>query len=147
MSSEDRHRALTQHFSALWEDANGQLVASALIAQPGCSLTFLVHPQAQGQGVEAEILAWGLAQMQLIAQNRGSPRELWCRCHEGEQERRSVLEATGFLSIFERDLRLAHALAQPLSPVSLPAGFCLKLGVKQGSLMPIRNCIRPPLMV
>jgi ribosomal protein S18 acetylase RimI-like enzyme len=132
MSSKDRYRALTQRFTALWEDANGQLVACALIAQPGCSLTFNVHPQAQGQGVEAEILTWGLAQMQLIAQTRGSSRDLWCRCHEGEQERRSLLEAAGFLPIFERDLRLVHALAQPVPPVSLPAGFSLKLGVKQG---------------
>ena len=81
MSSEDRYRALTQRFTAPWENANGQLVADALIAQPGCSLTFQVHPQAQGQGVEAEILAWGLAQTQLIARNRGTSRDLWCRCH------------------------------------------------------------------
>jgi mycothiol synthase len=121
---------LTQRFTALWEDANGQLVACALIAQPGCSLTFQVHPQAQGQGIEAEILAWGLAQAQLIAGTQGASRELWCRCHEYEQERRSMLEATGFLPIFEQDLRLVHALAQPLSLVSLPASFSLKCGVK-----------------
>ncbi len=132
MSPEDRHRALTQRFTALWEDANGQLVACALIAQPSCSLTFQVHPQAQGQGIEAEILAWGLAQTQFIAQARGTSRDLWCRCHEVEQERRSMLEAAGFLPIFERDLRLVHALAQPLPQVSLPAGFSLKLGVTQG---------------
>jgi mycothiol synthase len=131
MSSENRHRALTQRFTALWEDASGQLVACALIAQPGCSLTFQVHPQVQGQGIEAGILAWGLAQMQLIAQTRGTSRELWCRCHEVEQELRSLLEAAGFQPIFERDLRLVHALAQPLLPVSLPAGFSLKLGVEQ----------------
>jgi mycothiol synthase len=131
MSSEDRHRALTQRFTALWEDANGQLVACALIAQPGCSLTFQVHPQAQGQGIEAEILAWGLAQTQLIAQARDVSRDLWCRCHEGEQERRHLLEAAGFLPIFEPDLRLVHALAQQVPPVSLPAGFSLKLGIEQ----------------
>ncbi|HZR41129.1 MAG TPA: GNAT family N-acetyltransferase [Ktedonobacteraceae bacterium] len=131
MPSEDRYRALTQRFTALWEDANSRLVAFALIAQPGCSLTFQVHPQAQGQGVEAGILAWGLVQAQLIVQTRGTPRDLWCRCHEGEQKRRGVLEAAGFLPLFERDLRLVHELAQPVSPVSLPAGFALKKGVKQ----------------
>jgi mycothiol synthase len=130
MSSEDWHRALTQRLTALWEDANGQLVAYALIAQPGCALTFEIHPQARGQGLEAEILAWGLAQMQLIARTRGASRELWCRCHEGQQGRRSTLEAAGFLPIFERDLRLVHALAQPLPAVPLPAGFSLKRGVK-----------------
>lgn len=129
-SSEDRHRALTQRLTALWEDASGQLVAYALIAQPGCALTFEVHPQARGQSLEAEILAWGLVQMQLIARTRGTSRELWCRCHEGEQERRSTLEGAGFLPIFERDLRLVHALAQPLPLVPLPTGFSLKRGVK-----------------
>ena len=64
---------------------------SALIAQPGSSLTFQIHPQAQGQSIEAEILAWGLAQMRLITQARGAPCNLWCRCHAVEHERCSEL--------------------------------------------------------
>src|SRR5579859_802888 len=111
MSPEHRQRALTQRLTALWEDASGQLVAYALIAQPGSSLTFQVHPQAQEQDIEAEILAWGLAQMQLIARTRGTPRDLWCRCHAVEQGRRSVLETAGFWPLFEPDLRLVHPLA------------------------------------
>jgi mycothiol synthase len=131
MSLEDRQRALTQRLTALWEDAGGQLVAYALMAQPGCVLTFQVHPQAQGQDLEAEILAWGLAQTQLIAQTRGHSRDLWCRCHEVEQELRGVLETAGFQPIFERDLRLVHALAQPVPPISLPVGFSLKRGIRR----------------
>ena len=134
MSPERRQRDLTQRLTRLWEDASGQLVAYALIAQPGSSLTFQVHPQAQGQGVEAAILAWGLAQMQLIARTCGTPRDLWCRCHAGEHERRSVLEAAGFRPLFEPDLRLVHPLATPLPPVSLPQGFSLKHGVTQEEL-------------
>jgi hypothetical protein len=53
MSPEHRHRVLTQRLTALWEDARGQLVAYALNAQPGSSLTFQVHPEAQGRGIEA----------------------------------------------------------------------------------------------
>jgi hypothetical protein len=70
-----------------------------------------------------------LAQTQLIAQTRGTPRDLWCRCHTVEQERRSVLEAAGFVPLFEPDLRLVHPLATSLSPASLPEGFSLKQGV------------------
>jgi mycothiol synthase len=131
MSPEHRQQALTQRLTALWEDASGQLLGYALMAQPGSSLTFQVHPEAQGQGIEEEILAWGLTQMQAIAQARGIPRDLWCRCHEVEQERRSLLEAAGFLPLFERDLRLVHPLDVPLPPVSLPGGFSLKRGVKE----------------
>lgn len=76
MSPEQRHRALTQRLTALWENASGQLVAYALIAQPGSSLAFQIHPEAQGQGLEAEILAWGLEHMQDMARVRGIPREL-----------------------------------------------------------------------
>jgi ribosomal protein S18 acetylase RimI-like enzyme len=129
MSPEQRHRILTQRLTALWENASGQLVAYALIAQPGSSLAFQVHPEAQGQGIEAAILGWGLAQMQLIAQARGTPRDLWCRCHAIEQERRSLLEAADFRPLFEPDLRLVHPLATPLPPVALPEGFSLKRGV------------------
>lgn len=89
LSPEHRQRALTQRLTRLWEDASGQLVAYALIAQPGRSLTFQLHPQARGEGVEAEILAWGLAQMQRIARACGTPCDLWCRCRTVEQERRS----------------------------------------------------------
>ncbi len=131
LSREEAWREMTRQLTALWENASGQLVAYALIAQPGNSLTFQVHPQAQGLGLEAEILAWGLAQMQTIAQACGVPRELWCRCHESEQERRSVLEATRFRPPFEPDLRLVHPLATPLPAVSLPHGFSLKRGVTQ----------------
>ena len=133
-SPEHRHRALTQRLTMLWEDASGQLVAYALIAQPGSSLTFQVHQEAQGQGLEAEILAWGLTQMQALVQARGIPRDLWCRCHESEQKRQSLLEAAGFSPIFERDLRMVHPLATPLAPVSFPQGFSLKRGVTQVEL-------------
>src|SRR5258708_2155543 len=47
ISPEHGHRALTQRLTALWEDERGQLVAYTLIAQPGSSLTFQVHPDAQ----------------------------------------------------------------------------------------------------
>lgn len=129
-SREDAWQRMTQRLTALWEDVGGQPVAYALIAQPGSSLTFQIAPDAQGQGLETEILAWGLSQMQTIARACGRPRELWCRCHESEQERRSTLEAAGFQPLFEPDLRLIHALAQPLLPALLPTSFSLKLGVK-----------------
>jgi hypothetical protein len=131
MSPEQRQRVLTQRLTALWEDKSRTLLAYALIAQPGSSLTSQVHPEAQWQGLEAEILAWGLAQMQAIAQARGSSRDLWCRCHEVEQKRRCLLEAAGFRPLAERDLRLVHPIATPLLPVSLPEGFSFKLGIAQ----------------
>lgn len=129
-SREEAWRGMKERLMALWEDASGQLVAYALLAQPGSNLTFQIHPQAQGQGLEEEILAWGLVQMQA----RGVPRDLWCQCHAIEQEKRSVLEAAGFRPLFEPDLRLIHPFMTPLPPVSFPQGFSLKFGVTQDEL-------------
>ena len=134
MSPESRHRAATQRMTALWEDMSSQPVAYALMTQPGCSLTFQIHPAVQGQCLEAEILAWGLEQTQAIVQARGGPREVWCRCHESEHEYRIVLEAAGFLPLPERDLRLVHSLVSSQRPTSLAEGFSLKLGVTPSEL-------------
>src|SRR5579863_1287196 len=134
MSPEHRQRALTQRLTALWEDAGGRLLAYAVIAQPGSSLAFQVHPEVQGQGLEAKILMWGLEQMQAMARVRGFPRELWCKCHEIEPERRGFLEAAGFLPLSERDIRLVHPLDAPLLPEPLPEGFSLQEGVRQAEL-------------
>jgi mycothiol synthase len=129
MSPESRHRAATQRLTALWEDVSSQLVAYALMIQPGCILTYQIHPEVKGQGLEAVILAWGLEQTQAIVQARGGTRELWCRCHESEYEYRSALEAAGFSPLQERDLCLVHALASPVRPSSLAEDFALKFGV------------------
>jgi hypothetical protein len=66
MSPESRHRAATQRLTVLWEDVINQLLAYALITQPGCGLTFQLHSEVQGQSLEAEILEWGFEQTQAI---------------------------------------------------------------------------------
>src|SRR5579864_8007735 len=107
-------RAMTQRATALWEGADGRLLAYALFAFPGTSLTFQVHPQAQDSGVETEILAWATGLMREGAQVRGKPLSLWCRCHESETEHRALLERAGFSPLPAQDLRLVCSLDAPL---------------------------------
>lgn len=128
-ATEQSWHVTTQHLTTLWEDAQGSLLAYALIAQPGISLTFQVHPLALGCGIETEILAWGEAQMQSIAQGQRTPRELWCRCHLTEEERRRYLQAADFAPLPERDLRMECSLAVPLPQAQLPAGIQIQYGV------------------
>src|SRR5947209_19159456 len=92
---------------------------------PGTILTFQVHPQAQGSGLETEILAWATGQMRAGAQARGKPLSLWCRCHESETERRTLLEQAGFSPLPAEDLRLLRSLDAPPPATSLPSGFFL----------------------
>ncbi len=122
-------RAMTQRATALWEDADDQLLAYALFAFPGTIITFQVHPQAQGSGLETEILAWALEWMREGAQARGKPLSLWCRCHENETDRRAFLERAGFSPLPAEDLRLVCSLDAPLPATALPPGFVLRQGV------------------
>ena len=124
-----RRRALTQQATMLWEEADGSLVAYALIAPPSTVLIFQVHPQARGSGLEAQILAWAMARVQEQARQRGRTFSLWCRCHEYETERRLLLEEAGFRPLPAKDLRLVCSLDIPLPVSHLPAGFALRYGV------------------
>src|SRR5438105_478799 len=123
-------RAMTQRATALWEVADGRLLAYALFEFPGTVLTFQVHPQAQGSGLETEILAWATGQMRAGAQARRKPLSLWCRCHESETERRTLLEQAGFSPLPAEDLRLACSLDAPPPAISLPPGFFLRQGAQ-----------------
>ncbi len=122
-------RAMTQRATVLWEEADDRLLAYALFAFPGTILTFQIHLQAQGSGLEIEILARAIGRMREGAQARGKPLSLWCRCHESETERRALLERAGFSQLPAEDLRLACSLDTPLPAPSLPPGFILRLGV------------------
>ncbi len=128
----ERHldrRAMTQRATALWEDTDGRLLAYALFAFPGTILTFQIHPQARGSGLETAILAWATGLMREGAQARGKPLSLWCRCHESETERRVLLERAGFSPLPAEDLRLVCSLDAPLPATALPPGFVLRQGV------------------
>lgn len=124
-----RRRELAQQATMLWEKTDGSLVAYALLAPPSTVLTFQVHPQARGSDLEAQVLAWAIAGAQEQAKRRGRAFSLWCRCHEYETERRTLLEGAGFSPLPARDLRLVHSLDTPLPVFHLPAGFLLRTGV------------------
>ncbi|HWZ19474.1 MAG TPA: GNAT family N-acetyltransferase [Ktedonobacteraceae bacterium] len=127
-----RQRAMTQQATMLWE-IDGVLVAYALIAPPSIVLTFQVSPQAQGRGIEQDILTWALEGIQTQANQRGRSFSLWCRCHNSETARRTLLEEAGFHSHWQ-DLRLASSLASPLPAAPLPSGFVLRQGVHGNEL-------------
>jgi mycothiol synthase len=125
-------RALTQQATMLWE-SDGALVSYALIASPSIVLTFQVHPQARDKGIEQEILTWALEGIQTQASRRGRSFSLWCRCHNSETARRTLLEEAGFRPRWQ-DLRLVSSLASPLPVATLPPGFVLRQGVHGNEL-------------
>ncbi len=122
-------RAMTQQATMLWVEADGTPVVYALMAPPSTALTFQMHPQARGSGLETQILAWAIAGAQEQARQCGRTFSLWCRCHERETERRALLEGAGFRPLPARDLRLVRSLDIPLPVAHLPTDFVLRGGV------------------
>ena len=116
-----RRRARTQQATMLWVEADGRLLAYALMAPPSTVLTFQVHPQARGSGLEAQILAWAMARVQEQTRRRGRTFSLWCHCHDSETERRALLEEAGFKPLPARDLRLARSMHRCQKPACLRA--------------------------
>src|SRR5947207_2799364 len=63
----------------IWEDASGRLVGFGrlYIAQQGDPvdgrLTLRVHPEARGQGLETQIIAWGGERAREVARERNLP--------------------------------------------------------------------------
>jgi ribosomal protein S18 acetylase RimI-like enzyme len=121
-------RALTQQATALWEE-DGRLLAYALLLVPSLVLTFQVHPQARGSGVEGQILTWAEEQLHAESTRYGQVLSLWCRCHEYERDHRALLRQAGFQQQPWRDLRLMCPLVEPLPAPQFPPDFVLRQGI------------------
>ncbi|MBA3530764.1 MAG: GNAT family N-acetyltransferase [Ardenticatenales bacterium] len=117
----------TPENTALWEDESGQLMGFAIVQKPWFSLDYLVHPAARPLGLELEILAWGKAHGQAIADEQGRKYPLYIGVREDRPERAAMLEAEGF----QRDdwgyVHLACSLVEPLPEPTVPEGYGLRV--------------------
>lgn len=115
----------------LWLDAAGALVAFGQLWIPPHStyttdgwLWFRVHPDARGQGLERDIVAWGESQLRQVAQERQLPAMLRSGCRETQTEQRELLEFCGYE--YERCfLTMGRSLIPPIPQPQLPDGFRL----------------------
>lgn len=115
----------------LWEDAGGKLIGFALlsISEPGEVtdgwLSFRVHPEARGGGVEAAVVAWGETRMREVASLRGASVKLRSGVRTQDADRIAVLESCGF-QIARYFCRMARSLWEPIPEPQFPEGFLLR---------------------
>ncbi len=115
----------------LWEDAGGKLIGFALlsISEPGEVtdgwLSFRVHPEARGGGVEAAVVAWGETRMREVASLRGASVKLRSGVRAQDADRIAVLESCGF-QIARYFCRMARSLWEPIPEPQFPEGFLLR---------------------
>ncbi|MGF1499960.1 MAG: GNAT family N-acetyltransferase [Elainellaceae cyanobacterium] len=115
----------------LWEDSDGTLLGFGQLWIPTSGnpldghLWFRVHPQSRGQGLEADMIAWGESRLRQVGQERAVPVLLRSGCRNTLTERLQLLEAHGFVS--DRCfLTMTRSLADSIATPQLPPGFTVR---------------------
>lgn len=118
------------HDTRLWHDEAGRLVGFALLrvqsADPLDGMLWLrVHPRQRDGSLADEAIVWATARLHSVAAERGLPARLGCGSAHSDQWRIELLERHGMRPIryFQR---MERALAEPVAPPRLPAGFSLR---------------------
>lgn len=106
----------------LWEDAQGGLVALALLWDDSV-LVSAVRPGDDTEALELELLRWGWAAATSEARRRGERPCLFVPARARDHARVALLEREGFAADEWRTLQMVRPLGQPIPAPSLPDGF------------------------
>lgn len=110
----------------LWADASGCLAGFAIVQGPWGTLDFGVSPAARAAGLEAEIMAWGMARAQAIAGRRRQPFTLALEARADDAGRIALFQAHGFTEHGWDLLHLARGLDGQIDAPTVPDGFRLR---------------------
>jgi ribosomal protein S18 acetylase RimI-like enzyme len=117
----------------LWEDAAGRLLACTILLD-ACMLFTALHPAAQDEALETEVIAWGQARVGEQARVCGETAALYVPVRDDDPQRLALLSRLGYTATAWSNERMARSLALPIAPVSLPAGFALRSFVDEPDL-------------
>lgn len=115
----------------LWEDVAGNLLGFAFLYRQSredslLGLAWIIQPHMQATPLAATMLDWALARVCEMAQEQQMMVSLNLAVYEDEGEKRSLLEASGFVLMHDiHNWYMAHALDGPLSEPVLPEGFTI----------------------
>ncbi len=114
-----------------WEDADGRLVAFALVATLAPTETsvdgrmpFYIHPDVAQSGLSDEVIAWGESRLRDHGARFGVPCILYSGALESNKSRREALERNGF-TIARYFFVMHRPLDEPIEEPQLPEGFTL----------------------
>src|SRR5689334_6909931 len=117
----------------LWDDADGRLAAVATLWVPlpddgeffEGRINVALQPEARGQGLESEIIAWGTEQLRGVGRERNKPVRVFMDAPEHDARERAMLEAHGFAPV--RYFFVMHrSLTEPIPEPEFPEGYTLR---------------------
>jgi mycothiol synthase len=115
----------------LWQDDDGQLIGFgqlwALVGAEDLNgrLMLWVPPEARGNDLEAQILAWGADRLRQVAHEHGKPARLRIQAREDQTERLAFLHDKGF-TIDRYSYEMERSLDEPIAESRLPEGFTIR---------------------
>jgi mycothiol synthase len=113
--------------SCLWEDGQGTLLGFAAWQVSWATLDFFIRPGSHQQMLETALFNWATQRFQELDRARGSALPYWVEFRDDDTERRTLIEAHGFLlNANYHYVQLSHSLALPLQEPILPEGFVLR---------------------
>lgn len=109
----------------LWPDLHGRLIAAAILLDD-CVLVWRARPGADGDDVEADILAWGQTATLQLTRGTGVRPALFVPVRSDDLRVTAQLARTGFRRDEWRTLRLERSLHVPLAAPQVPADVVLR---------------------
>lgn len=110
----------------LWENANGQLLAFAVWQIPFAVLDYAIHPHAQVQDIETQLLTWAISRFQELARERGRRLDYYIDVREDQADRIQLLEQHGFTPDNWGNLHMQRPLTTSIPDPHLPPGFTIR---------------------
>jgi ribosomal protein S18 acetylase RimI-like enzyme len=112
----------------VWEKGN-KLVAWAVFQPPWHNLDYAIVPSERGSALEADIFAWGTAQMRAYAQRTGTAFHGTVEFFEDTPKLEHTVDhlvARGFQPLDWSVVRFERAVQHAVPPAQLPAGYRIR---------------------
>jgi ribosomal protein S18 acetylase RimI-like enzyme len=111
----------------LWEDADGELVAWAVLQFPAWHcLDYVIRPDARTTELESAVLAWACARLEAEAVNRNGFLPFFVSARAHDHTRIAAIERAGFVRENWGYVHLVRDLDQPIPEPILPLGFIIR---------------------
>ena len=111
----------------LWEDADGELVAWAVLQFPAWHcLDYVIRPDARTAELESAVLAWACPRLEAEAADRDGRLPFFVSAREHDSARVAAIERAGFVRENWGYVHLVRDLDQPIPEPEPPSGFVVR---------------------
>lgn len=111
----------------LWEDERGILHGFAAWQVYWAALDYFIRPGHYQPIIETELFHWVTELFQELDRERGRPLPYWGEFRDDDVQRRTTLEAHGFLLDDDFSyLQMSYPLSTPLQEPVVPKGFTIR---------------------